>query len=229
MMKWVARIFIAISALLCASVASASIVSFDLTNSDKLPDGANYIRVTIDDEGVPGRINFHVSLLGPLRHQAGRRFGIEEFAFNSDFGISSRNIVGLPRHWKAGGSDKLHGFGRFDESVEAKNSRARVESLDFSIKGIKWDTIESYLDPSSGRAREGNFFFAVRVAGMDGDFRCITDATFGGGDMIPQLPTPLPGSTGLLLAGLGVLGVIAWRRRGTNGTRSMSNASMAAA
>lgn len=212
-MKWVARIVFAVSALLCATAASAAFVSFNLSNADSLRDGVNYVRVTIDDEGVPGRINFHVSLLGPLRHQAGRHFGIEEFAFNSDFGVSSRNIVGLPRHWKAGGSDKLHGFGRFDESVEAKNSRARVQSLDFSIKGIRWDTIESYLDPSSGRAREGNFFFAVRVAGLDGGFRCVTDVTIGGGELIPQLPTPLPASSGLLLAGLGFLGFIAWRRQ----------------
>ncbi len=206
------RIIITIASFLCASAASAAFVSFNLNNSDTLRDGVNYLRVTIDDEGKPGQINFHVSVLGPLRNQAGRRFGIEEFAFNSDFGISSRNIVNLPRHWKASGSDKLHGFGRFDESVEAKNSRARVESLDFSIRGIKWDTIESYLDPSSGRAREGNFFFAVRVAGLNGDFKCITDATFGGGDMIPQLPTPLPGSTGLLLGGLGLFGLVAWRQ-----------------
>ena len=93
---------------LLAMNCHAALVSFDLTRSDELADGPAYLRVNIDDQGVPGRINFNVSLLGPLLQNAdGRRFGIEQFAFNSDFSISKRMIVGLPHDWRHDGSGKM--------------------------------------------------------------------------------------------------------------------------
>jgi hypothetical protein len=246
-MKWAANSAIALVSSLAASASSAAFVSFDLTQSDHMRDGAQYVSVTIDDNGPSGLINFHVSLLDPLRdrgdrhggergfdrHQrhgewrhvefgrhagSGKRIGIDEFAFNSDIGVPSSSFVGLPKNWKAGGAVYVPGFGRFDESVEAKSRNARVKTLDFSIAGIDWDTIESYLDPSVGRAREGNMFFAVHVAGIDRAFRRITGVTFGGGsDPVNPVPAPLPASTGLLAAGLGLFGAIAWIRRRPGG------------
>ncbi|MEO8004542.1 MAG: hypothetical protein ABI771_06525 [Betaproteobacteria bacterium] len=246
-MKWAASSAIALVSSLVASASSAAFVSFDLTQSDQMRDGAHYVRVTIDDNNASGLINFHVSLLDPLRdrgdrhdrghgfdrHQrrgewrhveygrhagSGSRLGIDEFAFNSDLGVPSSSFVGLPNDWKAGGAVYVPGFGRFDESVEAKSRHARVKTLDFSIAGLDWDTIESYLDPSVGRAREGNMFFAVHVAGFDSAFRCITGVTFGGGvDPVNPVPAPLPASTGLLAAGLGLFGALAWIRRRPDG------------
>lgn len=249
-MKRAASSAIALFFSLAASASSAAFVSFDLTQSDQMRDGAHYVNVTIDDNGTSGLINFHVSLLDPLRDRGDRhgvghgfdrhdrhggwryvesgrhagsrnRIGIDEFAFNSDFNVPASSFSGLPKNWKAGGAVYVPGFGRFDESVETRSRNARVKTLDFSIAGIDWDTIESYLDPSVGRAREGNMFFAVHVAGFDSVFRCITGVTFGGGvDPVSPVPAPLPASTGLLAAGLGLFGAMAWIRRRPNGNAS---------
>lgn len=182
----------------------AALVSFDLNQSNVLADGPAYLRVSIDDQGLPGRINFHVSALGPLLDSAERHFGIDEFGFNSDFAISSSKITGLPRNWKYEGTESMGGFGRFDATVEAKNADARVSSLAFSITGIKMDTISSYLERSSGRAKQGNFFFAAHVAGLDAEFNCLADAYFAGSTPSPPSAVPLPASIWLLLAGIGV-------------------------
>lgn len=211
-MQGVVPVIFASFFLLSAASASAAFVSFDLTRSDILRDGPDYLRVTIDDQGAAGLINFHVSALGALRNVADRKFGIDEFAFNSAFGLSSSNIVGLPKNWKVGGADTVSNFGRFDESVEAKNSGARVTSLAFSISGIKWDTVSSYILASSGRAREGNFFFAAHVAGIDGEFNCVSGASFAGSLQSVPLLTPLPAAAWLLAPGLGLFG-FAFRRR----------------
>lgn len=207
-MKWFRQMILGLAALVHATGSAAALLSFDLDQSNILPDGKPYVRVTIDDEGSPGRINFHVSLLDSLLDSARRGFGIDEFGFNSDLHISASNIVGLPKHWKFDGKERMDGFGRFDATVETDRPRARVTSLDFSIKGIRMDTIADYLDQSSGQARNGNFFFAVHVAGLGlSDFRCLTNLYFAGSELTvpPPVPVPLPSSVWLFLGGLGAL------------------------
>jgi hypothetical protein len=205
--------------LLSATSSDAALVSYDLNQSSDLSDGRAYLRVTIDDNGAPGRINFHVFVLGSLLGFADRNFGIDGFGFNSDFSLSSSRIVGLPKNWKYGGSETVDDFGRFDATVEAKNAGARVQSLSFSIAGIKLDTISSYLESSSGHARAGNFFFVAHVDGLDApEFRCFDDAYFAGSQPALPLPAPLPASAWLLLAGLGLL---AFTSRGGVGRRGL--------
>jgi MYXO-CTERM domain-containing protein len=211
----------AFAGLLLSFDAAAALVSYDLTRSSELRDGPAYLRVTIDDQGLPGRINFNVTVLAPLLELADRRFGIEKFAFNSDIGLSASNISGLPKDWRFDTRERMGGYGLFDVQLEAKNDHARMDSLSFSIKNVSWDTIWSYVDPSSNHGKGAGFFFAAQVGGLDTsrDF-CVTDAAYFAGSTPTPQAVPLPPAAGLMLGGLGMLG--AWSRRRRTSTAPAS-------
>ena len=194
------------------SVRAASSV-YVLDQSNHFPDGHGYLEVTVDNEGVPGAINFHVALLDPLLDMAGKNFGIEKFAFNSVIDLDNANVIGLPENWRLDESEKnMAGFGRFDFEAIAKKRSARVTSLSFSIVKVPADTIASYLQPSVGKARDGHFLFSASVAGLSSeDFHHIPSVFFAGGTPIQVSPVPEPGVNWLLVAGLAVVGIFARR------------------
>lgn len=224
-MKFPCLHFATLLACAFALQSHAALVSFDLNRASDLPDGPAYLRVTIDDQGLPGRINFSVSVLDPLLDLADHRFGIDSFAFNSDFRIGSSNITGLPSQWHFDGDEKMDEFGRFEASVEAKNASARRSELSFSITGIRMDTIWSYIEASSqhGGSHHGKdkgkkgYFFSAHVGGLDPDsLWCIDDSYFAGkSPSAPPVPTPIPGAAGLLLGGIGAMAFFRRRRQAT--------------
>ena len=194
-------------AIAIAGASDAAVVSFDLNQSNELADGPAYLRVTIDDEGLPGRINFHVAALGPLLSIAEENFGIQKFGFNSAFSLSSAKIVGLPPNWSNDGAGTMSAFGRYGAITEADRGNARLRALSFSITGLASDTISSYLLPSSGHAGDGNFFFAAHVTGFESPECChVTSAYFAGSKPEPVAAVPLPASAWLLLGGLIAVG-----------------------
>lgn len=218
-MKMACRFALTCMAGMLALNCHAALVSYDLNQSNVLVDGPAYLRVNIDDQGLPGRINFNVSVLTPLLDIAGSNFGIQQFSFNSDFSIYSSHVTGLPGNWRFDDGGNMAGFGRFDIGVESKTGNARRSSLSFSITGISMDTISSYLQPSSGHAGNGNFFFAAHVAGFDAlEKSGVTSAWFAGSSAVLPQPVPLPAAAGLLLGGLACLGALGRRRRTASDT-----------
>ena len=201
------RVWVGCFAIAIAGASDAAVVSFSLDQSNELADGPAYLRVTIDDEGLSGRINFHVAALSPLFSLAEENFGIQKFGFNSAFSLSAAKIVGLPANWSYDGAGAMSAFGRYGAITEANKGSARLRALSFSITGLSSDTISSYLLPSSGHAGEGNFFFAAHVAGFESPECChVTSAYFAGSKPEPVAAVPLPGSAWLLLGGLIALG-----------------------
>lgn len=209
--------------------AQAASVSYFLTNSDILPDGQNYLQVTISD-GIDGAVDFTVQALQPLLDLAGPDFGIYKFAFNVT-GVNSPvgAIRDLPTPgWAKGPQGEMGAFGRFDRRVRATSFRAPVsDTLTFSIVGVDLDTILSYVDLSVNSS-EGPAFFAAGVQGINlGENICgpnngvsalrrsrnsckieTTRALFGGAQAVPAPP-----AVWLLATGVAAVAARRFRKR----------------
>ena len=204
----VIRTLCVLAALAVSTSTHATTVSYFLnqSNSTALPDGTNYLQVTIDDTG--GNINFHVETLAPLNSIAGSNYGIDMFGFNTTQTLSAANIAfasGTPSSWGYDGTKNLNGFGNYTARLSG-NGSSRLSVLDFSIVGITGDTISDYIKLSTGATTEGNQYFAAHVAGITVPGSTTTSAYFGG-----TTPVPLPAAAWLL--GSGLIGLFGIARR----------------
>ena len=194
-----------IAGLLCTGMVNAASLSVFLDQSERfplLPDGTNYLQVTVSD-GIDGAIDFRVETLAPLQSLAGYNFGIQAFAFNlGGSGAGLGNLV-LPDSWNAFSNENFSGFGDFDVVIK-RGGVDRLDPLVFSIQGVAGDSIQDYLASlSTGFAPEGNVLFSALVVGFDGD---RVGAKFGGNTVVP-----IPAALWLMISGLGLLGC--FRRR----------------
>lgn len=163
--------FSAAAALCLTGPAQAASISYYLDQSDvmALPDGNNYLKVTIAD-GVDGAIDFTVEAQPALLAQTGGHFGIRAFAFNTSHAqfLTDAEIVDLPPSFivrSPPGLRQMDGFGKFDTKVRfvGPGEAAWNSPLTFSIVGVTGDTPYDYVELSSQAAAEGNTFFAARV------------------------------------------------------------------
>lgn len=209
----------ALPALLCVGLASAggaqaASVSYYMNQSNALADGVNYLKVTIDDEGTAGFINFSVEVLPALSGMASSNFGIQEFGFNVVSGgtlppdsTAQPSAWTLPSGWTANAAPPINqedGFGRFDIAVRSDGSD-RLTSLDFSFAST--EALSSFLDLSYGNAGQGNSYFAAHVSGFDNGAG-VTSAYFGALELVP-VPVPAP----LVLLASALVPLIGLRRR----------------
>jgi len=211
-----------------ASASQAASISYFLDQSNKLADGINYLKVTIDDEGAAGVINFTVEALQPLLDMAGPNFGIQKFAFNVLGGVAAEaGDVDLTAGWRARNGGRMDGFGLFDVTLKGQGNK-RQDPLTFSITGVDLDTIQSYVDLSSGRSPQGFSLFSAHVAGFEfcaGDSYpadskshggCkdrVSSAYFGGTQVVPAPPA-------LWLLGTAIGGLAVRRFRSGRTTRA---------
>lgn len=189
--------------------AHAASVSFLLDQSNKLPDGANYLSVTLDE--IAGSVNVLVKTLDPLNDIAGSHFGIQEFGFNFTSN-TLYEITGLPDYWKVAKDKQMSEFGRYDIRLQGKG-KARTDTLAFTVGGV---TLADFDD-----------FFAAHVAGFEwcktndaersekfkndrwcGDKDCVSSAYFGGGT-----PAAVPLPAAVWLFGSGLVGLVGLARR----------------
>jgi hypothetical protein len=177
-----------LAGMLVALDANATSVTYYLDDTNVaqfnggLPDGTNYLTVTIDDEGGSGGIGgdslirFTVDVidgaLTPIN-----MFGIQSFAFNitgDAILLTTDNIIGLPNLWdvshfnnttniKATNGD---GYGKFDVLV-SDGGQSRQDPLVFSVD-VAGDSIASYFDLSdpTNPQSQPNVAFAAHVTGI---------------------------------------------------------------
>jgi hypothetical protein len=221
---------LAIAAASFSGPANAAMVSFflDQSNVSVLPDGNNYLKLTIWDgsdaigrivngyTAVSGDVVFEVQTLPALSQYAQNKFGLDTFAFNTKMNLNMYavpNFMGLPSNWSIGiGGQNADGFGEFELTPGTHGANNVVDPLFFVISGIAGDSVGTYQDASSGNAGQGNYDFASHVINfaIPGDNTNTTSAWFGG-----NTPTvvPLPAAGWLLLSGLGAGAFIRRRRR----------------
>jgi len=195
--------------LLVSGAGQAASVSYYLDQSNEdvlLPDGTNYLQVTIAD-GVGGDIDFTVELLQPLLDIAGVNFGIQSFGFNTTSGTFAGTIGG-PSGWLTSIGATESGFGNFVVVESGNGSNRQAPSLSFSISGVVGDTPADYVALSTGNAGQGNQFFVAHVADFldqDPGSGVVTSAWFAGSTAVP-----VPAAAWLFGSALGLLG---WIRR----------------
>lgn len=199
---------ILLTAFGAVSAAQADSVSYFLTQSDRLPDDTNYLQVTLAElEG--GVIKFTVEALEPLLAVAGDKFGIDRFGFNVVDGLDfdARDNVFTSSGWRVRTDRRLDGFGRFDVSLTGVGKKNRTDPLEFFISGVDLDTLASYVDLSTGKAKNGNSLFSAHVSGIEfgrcgggsfnsqtfgggGPHNCTRQAYFGTDGFAPPIPAP---------------------------------------
>lgn len=187
--------------LLASTAARAASVSFYLDQSNKLPDGTNYLSVMLT-ENLSGGVDFLVQTLDPLNDIAGRHFGIQKFGFNFT-GDSSYEITGLPDYWRVKEDKRMSEFGRFDIRLQGRG-KSRTDSLSFTVNGASLGDFGS--------------LFSAHVAGFEWcriDERrgwcsgkdCLSSAYFAGS--VSHVPVP----AAVWLFGSGLLGLVGVAKR----------------
>ena len=209
--------------------ASAAMTSFYLNQSNVsiLPDGTNYLLLTILDgadavgrvingyTSVAGDVVFELQTLPALSQYAQDKYGLDEFAFNTTMNLGqfgASNFKGLPANWSVGmGSQNADGFGKFELLPGTNGANNLADPLFFAIGGITADSASSYQELASGNAGQGNYYFAAHVINFQvpGDSAHTTSAWFGGNELAT---VPLPAAAWLLLSGLATVGGFVRRR-----------------
>lgn len=220
--------------MLVPQVQAASVsVTMNQTDVDVLPDGIDYLQVTISD-GIDGAIDFAVNILSALTDiNMGSNFGIEDFTLNLGASAATAANFLLPNDWVARQFEPPAGqfkdFGLFDIHLKGGPS-TRQQPLEFSIVDVEGDTIFDYVSQlSGGFAAQGNVLFAAKLAGFEPDIEALQNSPLGQLLLENQLnpedipgfgkfggPTsvvPLPPAVLLSLSAMAMLGVAGIRRR----------------
>lgn len=189
--------------------APAASVSYFLDLANELPDGRNYLQVTISDSAtVAGDIDFRVALLPDAFPPAAGNFGLDRFLFNHDgsLSVSSANISGLDPAWRIGEARNAGGgYDRYAFQLKGKGN-SRTSLLTFSISGVEGDSPASYATAARNLHHGATEFFAAHVGGFDARAYGASSTWSAGSTAVP-----IPAAVWMFASGL--LGLMTLARR----------------
>lgn len=197
-------------ALMFTALPARAASVFYLDQSNRLPDGTNYLSVVLTENGSGG-VDFLVQTLSPLNSIAGSNFGVQKFGF-SFLDDTWGEISNLPEGWRARSNRRMDGFGKFDIRLQGKGN-ARTDSLNFTVDGVTIGDFSSLM--------------SAHVAGFEwcriederrhkcGGRDCATSAYFAGNMSVSEVPV----SAAVWLFGSGLMGLLGFTRRRINGYR----------
>jgi len=188
-------------------MANAATTSYFLDQSNSMPDGVNYAKVTLSD-GADASNAEYVDVMVEILVDAypgsagASNFGMDKFYFNYNnaLTVDVANIINVdPASWGVNATKNAGGgFGFFDFELKGAGNSRTIE-LSFSIANVVGDTIADYAIADA----EGMFFGAhVGGFGRDGEMSTI---------IAGNTPVPVPAAVWLLGSALGGLGFM--RRR----------------
>jgi hypothetical protein len=146
----------------------ANTLTFVLDQSNALPDGVDYLTVTLSDD-VEGQLDFWVDTLSPLSGIAGENFGIQKFSFNLSpdlYSVGPEEGEGHHEEAAAPGrsgehrNDEAH---RAEQSLDREHGQGKVSPLDAILSA------EDFILPDGWDVRFGKF----GAGGGDFDIRLL--------------------------------------------------------
>jgi len=203
--------------------AAADLITFNLDQSNALPDGVVYGTVTVETSTAKGGEVKITYLADPKPYTStGPNFGLHTVGFNTDLTLKTSQIS-VPSGWKLTSNANLSMFGKFSWKAATSNNPEQTVVVDITGLGAN-ATLSHFLLPSVGG--ESVFFAAhvidFKLKGSDVSSHWVGDSSTPVGGPPPPTgqggPPTTPEPSALALSGLGigalaVTGVLRGRRR----------------
>lgn len=212
----ISRAVLGLSAIAVSAYAGAAPISYNLMESNVLPDGSPYLSVMITENAeTEGMFDFTVTPGSGLT-LTGDNSGIQAFGLNVEAAMTTEEngngsisvmtnplvFSNLPEGWTLDTQKNMSEFGRYDIRLHTTGNN-RTDELMFSVEGTREDLIGDQFAAHVvfGDDESGFFGGAVQVDDMN-----------GGGD--DPSAVPLPPAAWLLVSGVMGMVTLARRRHG---------------
>jgi MYXO-CTERM domain-containing protein len=193
---------------IAAPPAAADFITFNLDQSNTLPDGVVYGTVKLEAFKNLGEVKLTYTADPTPYSSTGDNFGFHTIGFNTDLSLKSSQFT-LPTGWKLDSNANLSMFGVFSWKVTTSNHEAPVVTV--LIGGLGSNaTLDHFTFPSIGGK---SVFFAGHIIDFSLKGSDTTSQWVGGSSDPPPVDAPEPATATMAVLGLVGLALVRLRRR----------------